>query len=152
MRLLSTLTDSSKVYFTKGSFDAFLVKVTRPDGSTFMPRDDEFFTLVKDFASRFTAETVWYYLLGVSTSITAHSRVSDFKIPECFIEYEYLICYMIAAMIAEENKANAIIGKRMKLLGLHQVLMDGFTCHTAANWSKGKPWREIDAECKRRGF
>lgn len=46
----------------------------------------------------------------------------------------------------------AKIGKRAKRLGIHQVLIENIEPEIAANFSKNKKWRELDKECKKRGF
>ena len=56
------------------------------------------------------------------------------------------------AMIAEENKANTKLGKKIKRLGVHQILIENITPNISANYSKGMKWREIEKECKERGF
>ncbi len=55
-------------------------------------------------------------------------------------------------MIEEENKQFAILKKRIKRLGMHQILIDNLDPEVAANFSKGKKWRELDNLMKLRGF
>jgi hypothetical protein len=55
-------------------------------------------------------------------------------------------------MVSEENYPNTILGKRIKRLGVHQLLFDGMTAEEAANWSRDKPWRELDKASKDWGF
>ena len=55
-------------------------------------------------------------------------------------------------MIAEENKGNAILKKRIKRLGMHQVLLENYTPEHAANFSKGKKWKDLDKLMKQKGF
>lgn len=55
-------------------------------------------------------------------------------------------------MIAEENKLNAILKKRIKRLGMYQVLVQNYPPSVAANYSKGKKWRELDALMVHYGF
>jgi hypothetical protein len=55
-------------------------------------------------------------------------------------------------MIAEENKENAILGKRIKRLGMHQVLIENMKPEEAAVFSKGKKWKELHRLMKKRGF
>ena len=57
-----------------------------------------------------------------------------------------------AGMIAEENKKHAILKKRIKRLGLHQILIEDADPKYAATFSEGKKWRELDVECTNRGF
>lgn len=63
-----------------------------------------------------------------------------------------LLSILYAGMIAEENKSRARLKKRVKRLGLHQLLIEDFTAEAAATFSKGKTWQEIDLACTERGF
>ena len=67
-------------------------------------------------------------------------------------EMDIWFSIIYAGMIAEENKANAILKKRIKRLGMHQVLIEGLDPNLAANFSKGKKWKELDALMRERGF
>lgn len=60
--------------------------------------------------------------------------------------------FVYYAMVAEEKKTNSKLGKRIKLLGIYQILNEKFSSQTAANFSRGLKWTVIDEECKRRGF
>jgi hypothetical protein len=55
-------------------------------------------------------------------------------------------------MIAEENKENTKLGKRIKRLGMYQTLVEKLDPFLAANFSRGMKWQEIDEECHKRGF
>jgi hypothetical protein len=67
-------------------------------------------------------------------------------------EIEIWLTVIYAGMIAEENKAHAVLGKRIKRLGMYQVLIEKLSPDYAANFSKGKKWRELDAVMKGKGF
>ena len=62
----------------------------------------------------------------------------------------FTILYM--AMIAEENKQYTRLGKRIKRLGVHMVLMENVDVTKAATCMNGKKWQEIDGMCRERGF
>ena len=68
------------------------------------------------------------------------------------LEIEIWFNVLYAGMIAEENKENAILKKRIKRLGMHQVLMEDVNPVIAANFSKGKKWKELDVIMKEKGF
>lgn len=55
-------------------------------------------------------------------------------------------------MIAEENKDYAILKKRIKRLGMHQILIEKISPEKASNFSRGRNWRELDKICKEYGF
>lgn len=66
------------------------------------------------------------------------------------IEQWFTVIY--AGMIAEENKAHAILKKRIKHLGMFQILIQNQKPYYAANFSKGKNWRELDTLMKEFGI
>lgn len=68
------------------------------------------------------------------------------------IEVDIWFTVIYAGMVAEENKENAILKKRIKRLGMHQLLIENESPHFAANFSKGRKWRELDLIMKKYGF
>ena len=68
------------------------------------------------------------------------------------IEAEVLFSILYMAMISEEKKRNTKLGKRIKRLGVHKLLIEGKDIYEAANFMKGMKWRDIDQLCKERGF
>lgn len=62
----------------------------------------------------------------------------------------YTILYM--GMVAEERKAGTRLGKRIKRLGVHKLLVENQSVSDAANFMRGMRWREIDALCSARGY
>jgi hypothetical protein len=65
---------------------------------------------------------------------------------------EILFTILYAAFISEENKTHTKLGKRIKLLGIHQILFESKSPEDAANFSKGMPWRDISKLYEERGF
>ena len=59
---------------------------------------------------------------------------------------------LYAAMVAEQKKEHTKLKKRVKRLGVHQLLMENYTPSNAATFSRGKRWRDLEVECNRRGF
>lgn len=68
------------------------------------------------------------------------------------LEYAIVMATIYAGMIAEENKANTRLGRRIKRLGMHQILQLGVEPAIAANHSRNRPWRDIARECESYGF
>ena len=55
-------------------------------------------------------------------------------------------------MISEEKVTYTKLGKRIKRLGVHLLLLENASVSYAANIMRGKKWYDIDADCKERGF
>ncbi len=54
--------------------------------------------------------------------------------------------------IAEERKAGTRLGKRIKRLGIHMLLIENTPVQEAANFMRGMRWRDIARLCEERGF
>ena len=158
-RLLKQFSDGSRVEFGFGSFDEWCVFVTRPPAPRQAPRDTDYFAELKILHTRFprlhcdfvqvferTGRAVDATALEHITELAAHYPAAE------RLQIDLLLTTLYAAMIAEESRAHAPLGKRIKRLGVHQVLVENVPVAVAANFSRGKPWRELAAECERRGF
>lgn len=157
MMLIKNLRNNRKVIFDSGKFDDWCVYVVEENGIKKAPFDIEYFTDLKhlntsyennkvysDFLKMYqpTNKTIDPKVLGIINNITITYKLEHQNI----IEQWFTVVY--AGMIAEENKKNAILKKRIKHLGIHQTLMQNFSPSEAANFSKGKPWKELDVIMK----
>ena len=153
MEKLHTFADGTYLVYERGRIDNFLVSFyTENDQKAVSPTDIDFMNFLIGINN---PKETWAILLDLAKQIRGpQTRLVDLNIKSVNqdINEEKMFSAIAAAMIAEENKARSILKKRIKLLGFHQILFQGLTPQQAANWSKGKGWREIDAECKRLGF
>lgn len=159
-RLIKLLADGSVLEFGPGQFDDWCVFLTRPGQMAFAPADRDYFADLRALATRqgnykvyddfvqvfdrtgpVTSEAVLQLIAALSATYRRDAA-----------EAERVLCILYAGMVAEENKAQAKLKKRIKRLGVHQVLIEGLPPEVAAEFSRGRPWRELDEECKRRGF
>jgi hypothetical protein len=159
-RLIANLPDNSVIEFDNGAFDDWCVYLKRPNQTRYAPKDTEYFSVMKNLSSIYGKQKIYDDFVKIYNDTTSQIR-SDViqKIIDISANYDNHkdeICIwfvvMYAGMIAEENKQNAILKKRIKRLGLHQVLIDELEPNFAANFSRGKKWRELDTICKQKGF
>lgn len=148
------------IEFDSGCFDGWCVFVTTPGSLRFAPTDVQYFTRLKKLSEKFGPQKVYddFVVIFNRTTknvdqkvfelITVLSRFYDTDV----VEMELWLNVIYAGMIAEENKENAILKKRIKRLGLHQVLIDGMPPEKAAVFSKGKKWKELDEIMRMKGF
>lgn len=76
----------------------------------------------------------------------------------------HLFGYVYYAMVSEENYEDTLLGKKLKMLGIYQTLVEGLSPQKAACWSRctsselllGSPdmrrAHRLDLECRRRGI
>jgi len=154
--LIKNVRQRNVVEFDKGSFDVWCVYLTRHGQPRFAPKDVECFTILKelgnwhghqkiydDFVKFYfpTGKTVDAQTLNLITQIT-----NDYNKDAEEMDIWFTVIY--AGMIAEENKAKTTLGKRIKRLGMHQLLIENKDPAYAANFSKGKKYAELNTAMK----
>lgn len=158
-RPIKTFSDGSFLEYDAGRFDPWCVYLTRK-GSRWPPRDVDYFNQLKALAEKYGSRRVYddfvriYDLVGKEKRDADLAAVSQIAAGygEDALEVDIIFSVLYLAMIAEENKKNSRLGKRIKRLGVHQLLMEGQSVGCAANFMRRMGWREIDRLCKERGF
>jgi hypothetical protein len=156
-----TFPDGSFLEFDQGRFDDWCVYLTRPNQNRYAPRDRRYFQSLKDYAEKYTPQVIYADFVEIfnqTGKAIENRKMRDLitnlceKYNENALEMKILFATLYMAMVAEENKANSILGKKVKRLGVYQILIENQSVEYAANYSTGHKWREIDEECKKRGF
>lgn len=155
-----TFSDGSVLEYGQGRFDGWCVFLTDPDGVRYAPRDHQYFGRLSAVAARYGAQTVYGDFVAIYQKATERfdkdvlelitSLSEKYDDSAVAMAVDFTILYM--GLVAEENKANTRLGKRVKRLGVYQVLMENMSPDAAANYSKGKTWRALDALCASYGF
>lgn len=149
------------IEYDKGSFDDWCVYVKEEGKQKYAPRDSEYFKFFKSLghlrlgSSKIYSDFVMIYDLTDKhinpTVLLKITEISNDYTPDTE-KTDVYFTVIYAGMVAEENKERAILKKRIKRLGMHQVLIDNFEPEVAANFSRGKKWRELDAIMRTKGF
>ncbi|RIH63138.1 hypothetical protein D1164_21275 [Mariniphaga sediminis] len=159
-RKINQFSHGGFIEFDNGSFDNWCVFVTRANGERFAPSDVQYFSRLNILGKKYGCRVIYddfvtvYNRTGpqinndVLNLITTLSRFYGTDM----LEMEIWFNVLYAGMIAEENKENAVLKKRIKRLGMHQVLIEKMEPEIAAAFSKGKKWRELDRLMKQKGF
>ena len=159
-RLIKRFFDDSLLEFDQGNFDEWCIFLTRPGRPRFAPRDWQYFTRLQELAATYGNQKVYADFVAIfdATDRTLNaellakiSRVSsDYTQDDLRADIVFTLLY--AGMLAEENKAFAPLGKRIKHLGVYQVMMEGMRPREAATFSVGRSWQELAKLCESRGF
>lgn len=160
MTLLRTFRDDSVLEFGAGRFDAWCVYLTRPGQAKYPPRDVDYFAQLRSLAVRHGAQQLYADFLAIyhrtTKELSPHVFEMIYHMAKAYgdddLEIDILLSILYAGMIAEENKRRAKLRKRVKRLGVHQLLIENFAPEDAATFSRGKPWNVIDFECTVRQF
>jgi len=154
------LDDKTKILFGRGRIDDWCVYVEN-NGTRSAPKDVEYFSYLKKLGLSIGNQRVYSEFCEIWEKVTMEPDKSIKPIirdlvsehPEEFklnSEKWYSVLYM--TMVSEENYKNTKLGKRLKRLGVYQLLIEGSSANEAANWSRGKRWREIASVCEKHGF
>ncbi|MBK1442200.1 hypothetical protein JHJ32_19545 [Parapedobacter sp. ISTM3] len=146
--------------FGKGRIDEWCVFLTRADGNRYAPLDREYFSILLAWARKYGADRVY------NDFVSIYNRTSNQLDPVCLMlikklaarygedseEVELWFTVLYYGMIAEENKRNTKLGKRIKRLGIYQLFYEGLDPAIAADFSKGKTWKQLDKLMLAYGF
>lgn len=157
---LNSFSNGGFIEFDSGCFDGWCVFVTTPGNARFAPTDVQYFTRLKILSEKFGPQKIYDDFVVIFNRTTKNVDLKVFELIDVLsrfyntdaVEMELWLNVIYAGMIAEENKENAILKKRIKRLGIHQVLIDGMTPEKAAVFSKGKKWKELDEIMRFKGF
>lgn len=160
-RLIKQLQNNRSVIFDSGKFDDWCVYVVESSGAKKAPFDETYFSDLHHISQNYSNNKVYndFVLIYEQTTKTIDPGVLTL-IDEIVATYnneekiivEQWLTVIYAGMIAEENKKFAILKKRVKRLGMHQVLILNMPAREAAKFSYGKKWRDLDAIMRPLGF
>ncbi|MFC1785631.1 DUF7004 family protein [Candidatus Neomarinimicrobiota bacterium] len=158
--LIKKLSNGTIIEYDRGSFDNWCVYITKPNETRFAPKDIEYFTFFQNIASELNPQNVYDSFVSIydltnneiETPVLRQIVTLSESMGNYAEEYEMWMTVVYAGMIAEQNKRFTKLGKRVKRLGMHQVILENVAPNTAAFFSRGMGWREIDQHCTNRGF
>lgn len=165
-QIIKKINDKHIVEFDKGSFDNWCVFLKRENEIRYAPKDLEYFSALKKLGDKHLHQKIYddFLLFYNHTSKNVNKKVLCIitEIAETYYEdaeeIDIWFSVIYAAMVAEENKANAILGKRIKRLGIYQILCEDMDAEKAANFSRkpenynGVWWKYLDGLMKERNF
>lgn len=146
--------------FGQGKIDGWCVYVTDVDGKRSAPKDIDYFAELKELSYKYGPEKIYKDFISFydKTGKELDSEVFDLisNLASCYgedsIDIEILFSILYMGMLAEENKKNTRLGKRIKRLGLYTLLIEDETVDDSANFMTGMKCGVIDKLCKERGF
>lgn len=157
---INTINQKHTVEFSQGKFDNWCVYLKSENKYRYAPIDEEYFIFFKNMAIKYGATRVYNDFVEIYNATTAtHDQAVINMIKKISNSYstdaenvEIWFSVIYGGMIAEENKANMILKKRIKRLGMHQTLIENYKPGIAAKFSLGKTWKELNKLMKERGF
>lgn len=161
MKEIKRYLDNSCLLYGMGRFDNWCVYYRNSEGECRALYDTECFDRLKQIADRqgtkkvyddfvkiyeATTKEISDKVLQLIEEITTHYTIEK----RMQIDKIFTLLYMM--LLSEQNKENAILGKRIKRLGIYLYLIENTTIEEATIMLKGKKYKELDQMCKERGF
>lgn len=154
------LIDNNKtcIYFDKGKFDKYCVYINGRNKFHYAPTDDVYFNWIRILAKQYGNFQVWNDFCTIYDIVDTGETENEvlFIIKNIDLHYNddtilwWLIFYM--TMLAECKKENTILKKRIKKLGVYNILFDEYSIDYVIQYMKGKNWRYLDDLMKERGI
>lgn len=154
------LKNNKYLTFNRGKFDEWCVYEVEENGLKKAPLDIEYFRDLKKISDIFNPDMLYDDFIILYNETT--SEFDEFEIvnienlvahyDEYANEIFRIFCILYMGMIAEENKRNTRLGKRIKRLGVYNLLIKKFSPEYCANFMKGMNWKKIDELCREGGF
>lgn len=165
-QLVATFKDETRgvtMGFGRGNFDQWCIYVMGAHPYQKFPTDDWSLNLLKSWTQHRPPEDIYEDFVTIYDLVTPEATYAytkpvitlieeiSFKYPD-YIDACVLWTYFYMGMIAEENKDGAILKKRIKRLGVYQVLIEGVSPKIAADYSRGMSADYLDKVCFYRDF
>ena len=161
MSEIKKFSDGTLLEMGKGRFDDFCVYITRPGEERYAPKDEDYFSFFIEKIERYTPEKIYsdYVKIYNKTTDVIEGEVLDDIEKICadyngddVLEFNIWFSVIYLGMVAEENRAFAVLKKRIKHLGMYQILFENMSAMDAATFSKGKKAKQLSPMCDERGF
>ncbi|MDM8288887.1 hypothetical protein QUW41_06165 [Slackia piriformis] len=156
---------------TKTDFTGSFIEYAVVDFGFDAPEDVDYMQEIRDLAATYGKDRVWNSFMELYSCIPQQrgvgiTRAMTEKVIEIASQYpaapnlrRTLDC-LLCAMIAENNRLKKYgsqfdtkLGKKIKALGVYQAIYEtDMTIRQVADFSKGKNWRWISEECRKRGI
>lgn len=160
LKHIKTISNTIIIEFNKGKFDDWCIYITSPKRGRFAPTDQEYFARLALIAEEFSCRSVYDDFVAIyerTTAVLDDTLLNDItllssKYCSRAVEIDVWLTVIYAGMVAEENKSYAVLKKRIKRLGMHQLLIDKENAEYAAAFSRGKTVAELEPIMVAKGF
>lgn len=137
------------VYYYTGRFDNFCVYVLKPKKrrlQRWTPKDKDYFKWLKLQGKKYGNNEVYNDFITLYKSININTTFKEVVDITRDFNHKYGVknhhwwVILALTLIAEENKENTILGKRIKLLDVYNLLKDNYPISKIVIYMQGKSW------------
>lgn len=158
MQTIKYFKDGTSIAKGKGKFDDECIYLVLNDG-IHAPTDEETFNFFIEMKKSYDCHTIYEDFVQIYNLTDSYisKDVLDLigEISDKYTnsnEFDKWFTTLYLCMVSEENKRYAILKKRIKRLGFHQIIFLDFNAKGAANYSYNKKARDLINDCESLGF
>lgn len=141
--VVKNFSDGTVVEIDRGRFDDWCIYIAGTC-NRHAPKDVAYFTVVRGFGKRYGVDKVYADFISIydktskslDRSVLDHIETLSKDYGEYSNKFAIVFTIIYLGMVAEENKLGTKLGKRIKRLGIHQVLYDRYSPAAAASFSR----------------
>jgi len=144
--------------FGKGRFDDWCVHITKPNNHKWFPYDYEYLHWIRRLSRRYGKDKVYNDFVKVYDVVRfdydeneAYEIIKEID-THYYEKTEHWWCIFYMTMVAEEHKEKTILGKRIKRLGVYNVIFDGFPVKYTARYMKELSADDLNLIMRGKGF
>lgn len=146
------------IFFGIGNFDEWCVYIDGNEYSYDTLLDNDYFQWLLKLSNLYTVEQVYSDFLYIYEDVSHNfneeqclhiCKTVDSHYAEDTLHW-WIILYM--TMVAECKKDGAVLKKRIKHLGVYNILFDKYSIDYVTHYMKGKNWRYLDKLMQERGI
>jgi hypothetical protein len=144
--LIKKVNNKYRLEFGSGGFDKWCIYLTLPGKRGYPPKDIDCFNILRQLGNKHGDQKIYDDFVKIYDATSKQIDATTLQLIEQMStaygndadEIEIWFTVLYAGMIAEENKDKTVLGKSIKRLGVHQLLVDKWGPGEAANFSVGK--------------
>lgn len=161
MRKIKEFKDKSFLKYDNGRFDEWCVYYVDENKMAKALSDSDYFEKISKLALKYGKTKIYndyvniFEFTGKNIEEKNLKKITQYSLTynaEDSLEVDKLFTILYATMIAEENKKYTKLGKRIKRLGIYELLYGEKNVEYAANFMKGMSSQNIDKLCREKGF
>ena len=161
MLIIFTSGNMANIIKTKNNYNIFFAPGNFDDWCVYMehaPTDNEYFEWILSLANKYGVVQVYNDFIDIYNIVDENFmpqkclKVAE-DIDKHYVEdtvHWWVVFYM--TMVAECKKENSILKKRIKHLGVYNILFDKIDIQTVTTYMQGKSWKFLDNLMKERGI
>jgi hypothetical protein len=160
MPLLRLFRDGSLLEYGRGHFDARQVYHSRPNALSHPAKTEDTLSRLGQLGQLYCPHAIY------ADFVVVYNRTTHSISPHIFdlihhmargyatdaLEIEVLFAILWAEMVVAEAARRDRLKRRIKRLGVHYVLLEGYSGVSAAAACQSNSWLLLDSACRERGF